>query len=131
MKLAATSRIMVVYDDVDLDETYKLILESDGFSVETFDNPFGALEAFRQKPEDTFDLMLIDLDMLGMNGAELYREMMNSNKKMPNVCFITGYPTFYDILKESFPEIDVRCFIRKPVDKDELLIHIKNEINKR
>ena len=130
MKLVNTSRIMVVDDDVDLDETYKLILEDIGFNVETFNNPFEALECFRQKPENTFDLMLIDMVMPGMNGAELYREMMNSNKKMPNVCFITGLPTYYDILKDSFPEIKVRCFIRKPIDKNELIIHVKQEMNK-
>ncbi len=47
----ASSRIMVVDDQQDITITYKHILQNTGFIVDVFNNPFEALETFRERPQ--------------------------------------------------------------------------------
>ena len=62
-----------------------------------------------------------------MNGFELYREIrkINSNLK---VCFITAYEVYYEQLKEEFPSINIGCFIKKPIEIQELARRINVEL---
>lgn len=121
---------MVVDDEKELLITYKIILENNGFTVDTFDNPVDALEKFLISDEQTYDLLLIDMIMQEMNGFELYNKLRNSDKKLPHICFISGYSAFYDTVKQSFPEIDVKCFIKKPVNANDLPALLKQELQK-
>ena len=67
------------------------------------------------------------MKMPGMNGVELYQNIRNFNKKVPKICFATGYESLYNLLKQSFPEINEKCFIRKPVDEEELVTTLKQD----
>lgn len=132
MKTDDTSsfRIMVVDDEEDITIAYKHILQNNGFIVDVFNNPFEALDKFRESPEEYYDILLIDMKMPGMSGVELYQNIRNFNKKVPKICFATGYESLYNLLKQSFPEINEKCFIRKPVDEDELVTILKQELQK-
>ena len=121
-------RIMVVDDDKDITITYPQILQNYGFIVDAFDNPFEALQKFRESPEETYDILLIDMSMPGMYGLELYQNIQNSNKIVPIIIFITGYESFYNLLKQSFPEMIENRFIRKPVDDYHLVNKLKQEL---
>ena len=68
--------------------------------------------------------------MPNMNGFELYREIRKIDDRV-KVCFITAFEVYYEELKNRFQhkEEDVRCFISKPIDIDELVIRIKEELN--
>ena len=85
--------------------------------------------------------MLIDYKMPNMNGFELHREIRKIDEKV-KVCFITAFEVYYDELKKKFQnslnassrqqhrqEEDVKCFIQKPIDIDELIKRIKQELN--
>ncbi len=63
-----------------------------------------------------------------MNGFELYKEIIKIDSKI-KVCFITAFHVYYQVLRETFPEIKVKCFIRKPIDVDDLVDTIKDELN--
>ncbi len=126
----ASSRIMVVDDQQDITITYKHILQNTGFIVDVFNNPFEALETFRERPEEYYDILLIDMKMPGMSGIELYQNISNCDKKIPKICFTTGYESLYNLLKQTFPEMNNKCFIRKPVDEDELVTTLKQELQK-
>ena len=65
-------RILVVDDEPNVNITLKLYLESEGFDVDTFDNPRLALSSF--KP-DYYDLLLLDIKMPRINGFEFYRDV--------------------------------------------------------
>jgi hypothetical protein len=51
-------------------------------------------------------------------------------KKDKNVkaCFVTARELYYESLKKEFPKIDVGCFIRKPIDIDDLVSRIEKEL---
>jgi hypothetical protein len=43
------------------------------------------------------------------------------------ICFLTAADeTYYDALKEYYPDIDENCVIHKPVDNDSLIKRIRS-----
>lgn len=71
-----------------------------------------------------------------MNGFELYSKIRKIDEKV-KVCFVTAFEVYYEGLKNRFQpsiaspglkEEDVRCFIKKPIDIDELVKRIKEEL---
>ena len=116
-----TKRIMLVDDEADILELFKMILEeSDArLKVDAFLDPIVALENFRP---GLYDLLLIDIAMPKMNGFELYDKIRELDKKV-KVSFVTASEMFYEeIRKEAFPELDTTtCFIRKPIANPDLI----------
>jgi DNA-binding NtrC family response regulator len=102
-------RILVVDDDSDITLTFKTALEKSGFAVDIFNDPQEALSHFKS---DIYDLLLLDIKMPQMNGFELYLEIERIDPKA-KVCFVTSFLVYYESLKEIFPSLKVRCFIKK------------------
>ncbi|MFZ0893257.1 MAG: response regulator [Candidatus Nitrosopolaris sp.] len=131
------NRILLVDDEPDITTVFTLGLEDNGFKVDVFNDPMQALTAFKS---DQYDLALIDYKMPNMNGFELYREIRKIDDKV-KVCFVTAFEVYYEELKNRFQpssiaspqhkEEDVRCFLQKPIDIDELVKRIKEELNSR
>lgn len=84
---SAVYDILLVDDDDEVREALADLLVSDGHACEQVRSAAEALEAFERK---TFDLLLLDFAMPGMNGAELAFE---ARKLRPEVklLFITGF----------------------------------------
>lgn len=116
-------RILLVDDDPDIANLYKLSLESDGFDVDMFSDPLLALSNYRAK---AYDLLLLDIKMPKMNGFELYRELILIEDNI-KVCFITAYEEYYKEFNKIFPNSkgENGCFIRKPVGLGELTRKVK------
>ncbi len=121
---------MLIDDEPDIITTFKVGLEENGFSVTAFQNPFEALATLKNSNEITYDLLLIDIryDGLDIDGFQLYQELRNSGKKLPPVCFITAFQEYYDRIKQLSPEIDIKCFIRKPIQIVDLIARLKQEL---
>jgi YesN/AraC family two-component response regulator len=77
-----------------------------------------------------YDLLLLDVRMPKMNGFELYQEIEKVDKKA-KVCFITAFEVYYHALREIFPMLDVGCFIRKPIEIDDLVKKLNAELHSR
>lgn len=122
---AAIKRIMIVDASDDVNLTFRIVLsESDRrLRVESFNDPVEALREFRP---DFYHLVIIDILMPNMNGFELYNRLkkLDSNVK---ICFMTtGSETFLrEFTKETFPELDLNCFIRKPIANEDLLKRVQ------
>jgi two-component system catabolic regulation response regulator CreB/two-component system response regulator ChvI len=122
---------MLVDDNKDILTTFEIGLKEYGFDVDGFNNPFEAVAKFKASDEKTYDLLLIDLifgEPYNINGFQIYQQMRDSGITLPCVCFITGFPDYYDTLKPLSPEIDVRCFIRKPIEIIDLAARLKQEM---
>ena len=65
-------RILIVDDEKDVNLSSRLVLESNGFQVDSFDDPLLALENF--KP-NSYDLVILDIKMPKMNRFKLYGEL--------------------------------------------------------
>ena len=77
------NRILIVDDEDDITFLFKMVLEDNGFKVDTFNDPLVALQNFTA---GSYDLVLLDMLMQNMNGFELYQKMRMVDDK-PKVCF--------------------------------------------
>ena len=119
-------RILVVDDEPDITTSIRNGLQRKGFEVDTYNDPTDALSNF--KP-DTYDLLLIDIRMPKMNGFELYREVKKKSNGV-KICFFTAFEVYYDEFRKMFPNLEVKCFIRKPITINDLVTHINSELEK-
>jgi DNA-binding response OmpR family regulator len=131
------NRILLVDDEHDITALFTMGLEDSGFKVDAFNDPLHALSGFKR---GSYDIALIDFKMPNLNGFELYREIRKIDGEI-KVCFITAFEIYHDELKKKFQsnlntssqhkqeEVDVKCFIHKPVEIDELIRRIREELN--
>ena len=122
-------RILIVDDVPDITSSFQSALRDNGFEqVDTVNDPVLALKNFRA---GSYDLLIIDIVMPEMDGFELYEGIRKIDTKV-KVCFITAYEVNYQALRAVFPAAtttdDIRCFIRKPIDVDDLIKHIEAEL---
>ncbi len=129
-----TKKILLVDDEPDLTMVFSMALEDNGFKVDVFNDPLLALSEFKK---GSYDLILLDYKMPNMNGFELYTEIIKIDDKV-KVCFITAYEIYYEELKKRFQSSfsmpsaygkeNVKCFISKPIEIDDFVNKVKEEI---
>ena len=99
-----------------------MILEENGFKVDTFTDPLLALENFKEEAGQ-YDMIILDIKMPNMNGFELYRQIKKIDDKA-KVCFLTAGEMYYGVYTDIFNSLDVKCFIQKPVENKELIARL-------
>ena len=119
----ATKKILIVDDEADITFTLKEGIEKSGsFSVDTFNDPQLALSNYKS---GYYDLLIMDIRMPSMTGFELYRKIREMDSKV-TVCFITAYETYYEKFRqEFFPLEEIKGFIRKPIQVEDLERFVK------
>lgn len=120
-------RILIVDDEKDVNLSSRLVLESNGFQVDSFDDPLLALENF--KP-NSYDLVILDIKMPKMNGFSLYREFRKLDNKA-NICFLTAGEMYYGTYEDIFHDLDENSFIRKPIENEDLLERVDRIMSSR
>ena len=107
-------RIMVLDDEPIVCKRLQPALEKLGFEVDTFTQ---SLEALHEIQETTYDIIITDLKMKGIDGMRFLQE---AKKQHPatEVIVITGFATL-DTAKESFQK-GVFDFIAKPFKLSEI-----------
>jgi len=116
-------RILLVDDESDVCFVLGEVLSENGFVVDSYENPTLALEKFKAY---SYDLVVLDIKMPDLNGFALYQEIKRFDKTV-KVCFITAGEIHYDKHSDIFSSLPNKCFIRKPIDNEELMKRI-NEI---
>jgi CheY-like chemotaxis protein len=118
-------RILVVDDDPDIANLYKLSLEHDGFIVHSFNDPSLALSNYKT---GAYSLLLLDIKMPQMSGFELYQKIRLVDD-YTKVCFITAFEEYQTEFKELFPDLnEADCFIRKPIELEFLTKKVKSRL---
>lgn len=121
-----SSKIVIVDDDKIVTSTLKTLFKLEGFTdAHYFNDPKEALEFLKlEKP----DLILSDFLMPEMNGFEF---LSAAKKLYPEVSMIllTGYADKENAIK-AINEIELYKYIEKPWDNDDLIMNIKNGIER-
>jgi DNA-binding response OmpR family regulator len=122
------NRILLVDDEPDITLSFSIVLEDNGFVVDTFNNPISALSSFKQ---GLYALALIDFRMPDMNGFELYNEIRKIDDRV-KVCFITAFDIQQDDLKAAIPQLNVEknIIIKKPIEIGDLAKVVTAQIEK-
>ena len=118
------SKILLLEDDIDLNETIAEYLEENGFDV---DGVYSGEEALEKIYEKSYDLLLLDVNVPGVNGFELLKEIRKGGNETPAI-YITSLNSVDD-LSVGY-EIGCDDYIRKPFELKELLIRINSAIKK-
>ena len=118
-------RIMVVDDDPDIIFSLKRVLENNGILVHAYKDPLKAFSEFKTK---YYDLLLIDIRMPKLGGFELFNLLQKKDTEV-KVCFMTAFESYYEAMKEEHPKLNARCFIKKPVEVENLLSVVTSQLN--
>lgn len=106
--------VYVLDDDSRIREALSGLLSSVGHSVMTFSN---AAEYLAFKRPDVSACLILDLDLPGMNGLELQKELADTGG--PPIIFLTGHgdiPSTVKAMKAGAAE-----FLSKPFEEEDLL----------
>jgi DNA-binding response OmpR family regulator len=116
-------KILLVDDEHDVNVTIRIVLEENGFKVDSFTDASQALENFTA---GLYDLVILDVKLPGMDGFSLYTKIKKLDDKV-RICFLTAVDkAYYENLKKHYSNIKENCVIYKPVDNESLLEVIKS-----
>jgi CheY-like chemotaxis protein/predicted transcriptional regulator len=112
--------IVIIDDDESSLTMYESFLEhsSSSFKVKTFSQPDQALRFLIDHP-DSYDLVMLDIRMPKMSGFRVFQGVKAANPHA-KVIFLTSLDIGPELL-DIFPGITPNQFIRKPVDRNELI----------
>ncbi len=119
---STSETIFLIDDDISVREGLTALIESLGLPVRTFGS---ALEFLALEPLESEGCVVLDVEMPGMNGLDLQREMNKSGISLP-VIFLTGHgdiPMTVHALKAG-----AFHFLTKPVREDELMDAIRRAL---
>jgi two-component system, cell cycle sensor histidine kinase and response regulator CckA len=118
-------RILLVDDEYPIVNMAGMILERLGYNVTSRTSSIEALNLFRSRPMD-FDLILTDMTMPNMTGAELASEIMRIRPDIP-VVLCTGYSN--KISETLSTQLGIRAFAYKPFIKKDMAVTLRRVLN--
>jgi len=113
-------RILIIDDDPDINNLFKIYLEHDGFQADAYTNPIDALNYFKI---NEYNLILLDLKMPQIDGISMFQALKKKDEKV-TICLITADMSYLEQLKGKIPNIE-KYAIHKPI----LLRNLKDKIN--
>ena len=115
---------MIVDDEIDIINSVKRWLETDGFKVHGIADPLQALEYFQNNSDD-IDVVLTDIRMRKIDGRDLVKRIKTIRPET-KIIFMTALETDRLELSETLPSIKIDGFMTKPGSLQKLA----NDLNK-
>jgi CheY-like chemotaxis protein len=114
-------KVLIVEDDRDIRKNLKILLESEGYSIELAENGQVALE-FLHSVTDLPSLIILDLMMPVMDGFQ-FRELQQRNPRLANIP--VAIMTADGHIDEKKLRTQATAALRKPADVDDILKLVK------
>ena len=114
-------RILVVDDEPQVAEMQARLLASLGYQVTHDSQPLHAMERFRDAPQD-FDLIITDMTMPKMNGADLAQGVMRIRPDIP-VILCTGFSELVN--EDKARSLGIKAFAMKPLARKSIAALIR------
>jgi DNA-binding NtrC family response regulator len=118
----AVSSILVIDDEAAIRESLEVLLSLEGYTVTMATD---GVEGLRLLDAESFDLVLLDLNLPGQSGLELLPQIKERQPELP-VIMITAYgsvDTVVDAIRAG-----AENFVQKPWDNEKLLADIRSAI---
>jgi two-component system response regulator YesN len=116
-------KVLLIDDDPLVGGTVLTILKRHGYQVEAV---LSGSEALERAAEESYDLIISDIRMPGMNGIQAVEALQTLHRQTGRVCgfmFITGYAEEH--APENTIRIGVTDILMKPLDAQEFLISVE------
>jgi DNA-binding response OmpR family regulator len=114
--------ILVIEDQEDLAELYEAALKEAGYKVR---NAYTGEEGLAEFQANGADLILLDMTLPEMNGAQVLREIRSINANIP-IIIVTGETS--DDLRQQCQMLGVQEYLSKPPDYDAMLAAIERSL---
>src|SRR5918994_6408508 len=118
--------IMIVDDEIEITTFMKLSLQKCGFNVDSFTDPFLALEHLQINIKD-YMIVISDIRMPGLNGFEFVRKIREVKPKI-KVLLMTAFDNNTTVFSEELLATKVNGFIQKPISLKILNSEVKNSL---
>ncbi|MBK8011552.1 MAG: sigma-54-dependent Fis family transcriptional regulator [Deltaproteobacteria bacterium] len=119
------SRVVVVDDERNIRRTLSMVLEGEGYSVETFDSS----EAFLPRLErGSVDVVLLDVRLPGLDGIATLAKVRETHADIP-VIMISGHASLEEAVRAM--TMGASDFMEKPLSRERVLVTVKNAIERR
>ena len=119
-------KIVIVDDEKIVTSAFSTLLKVEGFSdAHFFNSPIEALEFLKN---NTPDLVISDFLMPNMNGLEFLSEVKKLYPEVSKI-LLTGYADKENAIR-AINEVGLYRYIEKPWSNDDLIINIKNGIER-
>ena len=124
-------RLLLVEDNMVNMEIANMILQDNGFAVETAENGKIALDMVSSSEPGYYDAVLMDIQMPIMDGYEATREIRAlSNKDLANIPILAMTANAFKEDERAVMEAGMQAHIAKPVDVDQLLKTLASVLRK-
>jgi two-component system nitrogen regulation response regulator NtrX len=117
--------ILVVDDEKSVRDSLRMILTYARYEVEMAEDGAKALSALDSRP---IDMVLLDIKMPGMDGIEVLETMLKKNPELP-IVIISGHGTIETAVEAT--KKGAFDFLSKPLDRDRLLVTVRNALEQR
>jgi len=117
-------KILVIDDEELIIRTLEKLLEKEGFAVYLAKN---GVDALAMVEEETFDLIIADIRMPGINGVDTVDSILKRKDfEGTPVIFITGYAD--NQIRRRAAELKPLAYIYKPFDIPELVNKVREAL---
>ena len=113
-------RILLVDDEESIQLLYREEFEEEGYAVDSARNGTEALAKFMENPPD---LVLLDINMPGLNGIEVLRKMKEMRATLPIIL-----NSAYQEYKQDFGSWASEAYVVKSANMDELKATVRKYI---
>lgn len=114
--------VFIIDDDDAVRHSLCLMIEQEGFNVQTFENAENFLKNY---PCQSNGCIILDLNMPGMDGLQLQEALNNKEDTLP-IVFLTGYGTIPQSVKAI--KAGAVDFLTKPITREKLLTCIRSAV---
>ncbi len=115
--------ILVIDDEIEICESIKMILEYEDYYVEYRTN---SVEGFKLLENGNFNVLLLDIQMPNLNGFEFLKKIQEKDIQISTIV-ISAFSSLENAVKAT--KLGAFDFIEKPIDRDKLLLAVRNALN--
>ncbi|GAB4142486.1 MAG: sigma-54 dependent transcriptional regulator [Ignavibacteriales bacterium] len=118
------NKIFILDDEKDICESIKMILDYEGYDADFSTDSSNILELISSKQ---YQVLLLDIQMPQMNGFEILNQLRENQIDITTI-IISAYGNVENAIKAT--KLGAFDFLEKPIDRDKLLITVRNAIDK-
>ncbi len=115
-------RVLIIDDDQNICESIKMILEYENYAVDIAHN---AIEGLNKIKQNSYNAILLDIKMPEMDGLEAITKIKEINDSI-SVIMISAHASLGNAVEAT--KKGAYDFIEKPIDRDKLLITVRNAV---
>lgn len=115
-------RVLLIDDDETILVPFQLILQKEGYQVDT---ALTGRQALEKVGETEYQIVITDIILPDIQGIEVAKKIREFNKKT-QLIIITGFPNLADSIEAL--DIGIDEILIKPIKADELLRAVKESL---